>query len=353
MIGWILLAVAIGLFLLGLVRESFEPTQSIKAPPYDAAEKVRVFNMVRQRSATPPYAFLGYQDILLQKAEQQLPNEKNRRKLEEAAGGLVTPAIEAFFNTVFKPATTPITKEQVKAFVDARPSDIKMIEEDVLTTYFVGQSGVGTSERSGYAATLAAMGQNAGYLISNAPEAAGPSAGSAAAAASTETAADAAAAADDATTGSGTTGGATTGSGTSGSGTTGGATTGSGTTGGGATTGSGTTGGGSGSGTQVYGPTFTSLGSPIHNNGGDSTRTNQYPELMGGMGGDARNRDLLPSSASLGSDPNSGYFPYSRTPGDQDLIPDPYRLNRNYSTASYSSKTDPVPFLTDFSAFSK
>jgi hypothetical protein len=61
----------------------------------------------------------------------------------------------------------------------------------------------------------------------------------------------------------------------------------------------------------------------------------------------------LPSTASLGSDANSGFLPHSRVPGDQDLIPDPYRLSRNFSTSSYSSKTDPVPFLTDFSAFFK
>jgi hypothetical protein len=61
----------------------------------------------------------------------------------------------------------------------------------------------------------------------------------------------------------------------------------------------------------------------------------------------------LPSTASMGSDANSRFFPNSRVPGDQDLIPDPYRLSRNYSTANYSSKTDPVPFLTDFSAFFK
>jgi hypothetical protein len=102
----------------------------------------------------------------------------------------------------------------------------------------------------------------------------------------------------------------------------------------------------------------------------DTTRTNKYPELLGGMGdttsvrgpGGIRNPSqnwlltqsgALPSTASLGSDQNANYLPYSRVPGDQDIIPDPYRLSRNYSTASYSSKTDPVPFLTDFSAFLK
>ena len=36
-----------------------------------------------------------------------------------------------------------------------------------------------------------------------------------------------------------------------------------------------------------------------------------------------------------------------------DIIPDPYRVAKTFSTSSYSSKTEPVPFLTDFSAFQK
>jgi hypothetical protein len=61
----------------------------------------------------------------------------------------------------------------------------------------------------------------------------------------------------------------------------------------------------------------------------------------------------LPSSTSLGSDPMSGFLPFSRQPGDQDRIPDPYRVSQSYSPASNSSKNEPVPFLTDFSAFLK
>ena len=129
--------------------------------------------------------------------------------------------------------------------------------------------------------------------------------------------------------------------------------------------------GSSGKGKSVYGPVYTSLGSPVDGGDGkDSSKTNQYPELLGGVGDVTSVRTpsgiqdpskswqlsqsgALPSTASLGSDANAAYFPTSRSPGDQDLIPDPYRLSRNYSTASYSNKTDPVPFLTDFSAFFK
>jgi hypothetical protein len=120
---------------------------------------------------------------------------------------------------------------------------------------------------------------------------------------------------------------------------------------------------------QVFGPTFNGIG----NNGNvrpmDSSKTNQYPQLLGG--GDSRpstridgagivdpsknwqlaNDGSLPNCTSLGCDENSKYFPHSRQPGDMELIPDPYRVSQQFSSASYSFKTEPTPFLTDFSAF--
>jgi hypothetical protein len=101
---------------------------------------------------------------------------------------------------------------------------------------------------------------------------------------------------------------------------------------------------------------------------GDSTKTTQYPELLGGLMGKTSTRidqvgivppsgagldGVLPSSASLGTDANSRFLPYSRQPGDMDIVPDPYRLAKTYSTSSYSPKPEPVPFLADFSAFYK
>lgn len=120
---------------------------------------------------------------------------------------------------------------------------------------------------------------------------------------------------------------------------------------------------------QVFGP-----GSGGYGDGGnfvpvDSSKTNQYPELMGGGdnkpstridGGGivapSKNWQLsmngsLPNCASLGCNENSKYLPFSRQPGDMDLIPDPYRVSQQFSAASYSFKTEPSPFLADFSAF--
>lgn len=112
---------------------------------------------------------------------------------------------------------------------------------------------------------------------------------------------------------------------------------------------------------NVWGPRTTGLGTP-RNFGSVGDGDGQYPTLLGpprktsgymtgvGVLGDKPGADL-PSSASLGSDPLSGFLPFSRQPGDQELIADPYRVAQSYSASSYSSKNEPVPFLTDFSAF--
>jgi len=333
MIGWVLLAIAVGLFLVGVVREGFEATATIKAPPYDQAELKRIRGMISPQN----------KKILEDMYARNNPGGSPDSPQADAFTP-VTDNVRFFYQEVYSKATTPITRNDIDEFIKKRSpppgtrepfpgaladAQTKLsISKEVLVSYFM--SGVGTSMRTGYADALAALGQGVGYSTPGA------------------------------TTAGATTGGPAGGMAGPRAG---------GTTGGSSVTSAAPNAGGGGKGKQVFGPTFTSLGAPVTNTDGDSTRNNQYPELMGGMGdtsvrgpGGIRNPSqnwllsmsgALPSTASLGSDENSGYLPYSRTPGDQDLIPDPYRLNRNYSTSSYSSKTDPVPFLTDFSAFSK
>jgi hypothetical protein len=119
-------------------------------------------------------------------------------------------------------------------------------------------------------------------------------------------------------------------------------------------------------GASIWGPAFTSFGDA---EGGDSVArdpsTIRHPLLLGpsatgdkklidGIGVVESSTANLPSSAQTGSNEDSKYLPYSRVPGDQDLIPDPYRTSGGeFSTSSYSVKNEPVPFLTDFSAFMK
>jgi hypothetical protein len=120
-------------------------------------------------------------------------------------------------------------------------------------------------------------------------------------------------------------------------------------------------------GKNIFGPTFAGFGTVADpKNSTDTSKTLEYPQLLGG--GDFKpstridgvgivapslnsSTQGLPSSKSLGTDENAKFFPHSRTPGDMDLIPDPYRVSSTFTTSSYSSKTEPVPFLTDFSAF--
>jgi hypothetical protein len=87
-----------------------------------------------------------------------------------------------------------------------------------------------------------------------------------------------------------------------------------------------------------------------------SGKARNYPVLFGPKDPGSRYIEgvgvVAPSkSAQITS---SGVLPgVSDVPGDRDLIPDPYRVSQSYSTSTYSSKTDPVPFLSDFSKFMK
>lgn len=313
-IWWILAVLLVALLIFG-VRERFEATQSIKAPPYDAAEKVRIYDMVRQRSATPPYTFVGYQDLVMAKAKSQAPDEKDETKLKEIAGGILAPTVEAFFTTVYKPAKTPIKQDDIDAFMKTRESDLSSVEKDVLTTYFIGQGGTGSTA---YATVLGDMGQNYGYAKQSSTQAGTTSAGNTTPASNSST-------------------------------------------GGSSTSSYGPNSGGSvGKGKGVFGPTFNGVGNGGNFNG-DSTKHNQYPELLGG--GD-KNKGRKRESGSiggltggtltgggLGNIEVGGGGRASRQPGDMDRIPDPYRVGQQFSTASYSFKTDPAPYLADFSAF--
>lgn len=145
------------------------------------------------------------------------------------------------------------------------------------------------------------------------------------------------------------------------------------TTGGTSTSSFGPTAGSSSTGNfMVWGPIS---GERVEGDGGvapmDSTKTNKYPELIGGgYGGDKTRIEgvglaqpssnwnlsmsgMLPDAKSLGATEESRFLPMSRTPGDMERIPDPYRVSQTFKPSSYSSKTDPVPFLADFSAFQK
>jgi len=124
----------------------------------------------------------------------------------------------------------------------------------------------------------------------------------------------------------------------------------------------------------VDGPTWGGVGSSTMSR--SATSSQPAPALYGPVGSGARGADtngfgfgggsvsgwgysqknsvdtsMLPSGESTGSEPSNAYAVTSRVPGDMDMFPFPYIQSSSYSLANGSMKTDPVPFLTDFSAF--
>jgi hypothetical protein len=394
---WIFLLIAAVLFTWTLVRERFEATPSIQAPPYDKDDKIRVFGLLNNADQTYLMTNMKVQDptngavydALINKGglsnDEKAKLKEVKDKLEEKAGALLTPSIEKFFNDVFKPATVPITPQRIDTFltVDTNTLVSKEMRKRILTTYFISQSGVATyydsqgnaTTNTAYNNILASLGQGQGYLNTGT----GGTGGTGGSGGSGGGAGGAGGGA-----GAGGSGGSGGGAGAGGAGGSGGGSGAGGSGGGGSGGGSGGGGsGGSGGGVlgglnKVFGPLFTGFGDPGAQGLVDTSKTNVYPELLGGrgsnygaagaaggrggfgfgLGGTMTNPNLdykgsIPSSGGLGSDENSQFFPYSRQPGDMDTIQDPYRVSQQFASSSYSFKTEPVPFLTDFSAFQR
>lgn len=130
---------------------------------------------------------------------------------------------------------------------------------------------------------------------------------------------------------------------------------------------------------NIWGPGYTGMGDNAGDGLGSGSR--DYPTLLGpepkesvmvegaGIAPPSIHTTLakkggLPSSGSTGSDEQSKFFGASRlpatggastVPGDQDMYPGYFggAGSTAFTASSGSSKTDPVPFLADFSAFTK
>ena len=115
---------------------------------------------------------------------------------------------------------------------------------------------------------------------------------------------------------------------------------------------------------NIWGPAFSGMGNNA-GSGASPGSVRDYPTLIGpkpkastmvdgaGIVGLSQHETLpqsgaLPGASGTGSDPNSQFFGSSRVPGDKDLFPNPYQ---QFTPSTGSSKTEPVPFLSDFSAF--
>lgn len=339
---WILLAVALLLLVFALWSEPFTANSTIQAPPYSDHQKRRIFDMLPDESRI----------ALITKAKAANPTLPNstpgeRKKIAAIAAGYVSGAVGEFFTRVYTPKTTTLTTADVDEFMASRTSDVKDFEREAIVAYFIKQAG---PQSSGYADILLASGQGPPAAATGPTGPAAPAAPAPAGGPTGPTA----------TGPTGPMGGAT----GPAPGFTG-AFQGTWTTTGGSTSGSGrtfTTGPTQG----LLGPAFTSFGDPSPSgNTLDSSKYTSYPQVLGGVSGKSATvvpgagvisgtKTLeLPSMDSLGASAAAQFFPFSRTPGDMEKIPDPYRVSQMFNTASYSSKTDPVPFLTDFSAFQR
>jgi hypothetical protein len=261
-----------------------------------------------------------------------------------------------FFSDVYKPATVKLTDANVDTFLTANATsgflrDNKADVKTLLKKYFVDQTqgaanaalteaqirSAEASTESGYAALLAASDAGSGLTSACRTEI------------MSKEWADVSAECK--------TGAAGTGTGTG---------TGTGDAAGNSTGGSSTTyipNSGPNNG-NIWGPAFTGLGDNA-GFGATGRSKRDYPTLLGpepkesvmvegaGIAPVSQNTSLvksgiLPGASNTGSDPNSRFFGSSRVPGDQDLFPDP---NLEFTASTGSAKTEPVPYLSDFSAF--
>ena len=347
----ILLSLAVVLLFLWTAREGFEPTANIKGPPYGDSDYAVIVNLM---PATLVTALETANSAVKPNASANASERLAYQKL--LVDGKISNVMSTFYSDVYKPATVTLTSTNVDTFLTANATsgflkDNKADVKTLLKKYFVDQT-----QGAANAALTDAQIRSAGYA--------------------TATGAAALIAASDAGVGltpecrteiqskqwadvsaeckTGATGG---GSGTG---------TGTGDAAGNSTGGSSTTyiptsGPNNG---NIWGPAFAGLGDNAGFGATGNTKRD-YPTLLGpkpkesvmvegaGIAPVSQHTSLvksgiLPGASGTGSDPNSRFFGSSRVPGDRDLIPD---SNQEFTPSIGSAKTEPVPYLSDFSAF--
>jgi hypothetical protein len=427
-----LLLLVAALFIWSMSREGFQDTIAIHGPPYGDEDYPSIVGMMpatlvkaleTAKSATKPVKPIQQTGRPAPTASEMATYNADLLKYQgKLVDGTISDVMGDFHTTVYQPATTPLSTANVDTFLTthantgfllANKDDIKTL----LVAYFVTQpagaanadltaaqiASAGEAAASGYAASLADLGQSAGYS----PPGTGGGTGTSpsptcptgytlstdkktcngATASDTKTPTCATgytyAAGACTLTAAGTTPSPTCPSGYTLSadkktctGTTatdtktptcvtgytyaaGACTLTPSSTGGSSTFLTSNSGGNKG---NIWGPAFSGLG----NNSGPgaiSGGPRDYPTLLGpkpkestmvdgaGIVNPSQHQTLvagLPSAAGTGSDPNSQFFGSSRVPGDKDLFPNPYV---EFTPSTGSSKTEPVPFLSDFSAF--
>jgi hypothetical protein len=348
----ILFCAGIALFLW-TARENFQDTASLRGPPYGDSDYPTIVNLMSSTLVTK------LQDKYV--SENQGQNRPDPTTLEgqrKIVDGMISSLMGQFHTDVYQPATAALTESNVDTFLELKAKSGFLLENKVeirklLVDYFVNQTAGepnvdltdaqkasnSRSTDSGYAKLLSGLGQ-----VSDSDKEACKKE------VNTKSWDEVSEKCKNVVTNTGN------------------------TTGGSSLIPQPNSGGSSGSmGLQkgnIFGPAFTGLGDNSGDGLGSAIR--DYPTLLGPQPKESRmvegagiskpsihtqlsKSGALPSAGSTGSSEESKFFGTSRVPGDQDMYPDFFggAGSTAYTPSSGSSKTDPVPFLSDFSAFLK
>jgi hypothetical protein len=336
--------VGIILFLWS-IRENFQDTATLKGPPYGDSDYPTIVNLMSTTLVTK------LQDkFIVENPGQNRPDQTSLAGQRQLVDGAISDLMGDFHTSVYKPATTPLTDANVDSFLNTKSSprflvDNKAEIKKLLVAYFVTQpAGDANAELSAAQAASQSQASNSGYadILADLGQTES-SEGVPEPIDTNERSEDVVNAGDSGNIKKG----------------------------------------------NIFGPRYTGMGTNAGEGGSGGMNTiGEYPTLIGpqpkeskmvegaGVTAISQNQSLvksgvLPDPTSTGSDPNSQFFGTSRTPardggpggasggpggqggasrspGDQDLFPNPYQ---EFTPSVGSSKTEPVPYLSDFSAF--
>jgi hypothetical protein len=345
---------------LWTVRENFQDTASLRGPPYGDSDYPTIVNLMSSTLVTK------LQDKYV--SENQGQNKPDPTTLEgqrKLVDGMISSLMGDFHTTVYQPATVALTESNVDTFLGLKATSGFLLEnkseiKNLLVAYFVtqpaGEANVEKTEaqlaseskstKSGYAKVLSELGQPSDSEKVKCKEEV-----------NTKQWEEVSQRCKDLVTNTGESINKDT------------------TTTGGSSTVLASNSGMNRKG-NIFGPAYTGLGDNSGDGLGSGIR--EYPTLFGpkpkestmvagaGISKPSIHTQLLksgtlPSSSSTGSNEDSKFFGTSRlpgtstVPGDQDMYPGFFggAGSTAYTPSSGSSKTDPAPFLSDFSAFLK
>jgi hypothetical protein len=132
----VLSLIAVALLAMSRRREGLEATALIKAPPYDSAEKNRIWGMIPEADKT------AYRTAM---AGSPLPGTT----VEDAAKDSIAQSIEWFYTNKYVPATSPITQAVIDSAPRVEDEVMDRLTRAALKAYFLDQAAVSTPGTGG------------------------------------------------------------------------------------------------------------------------------------------------------------------------------------------------------------